>query len=106
MAEEEEECEFQDAVGKQVELTGNLGQPFEVSLYTLVICLFRKTITLVDRIKNIEILILIDMSSSSNYIHENMVKDLGLKTLETSTFFVVIVYGSIITSHAICSNVK
>lgn len=60
VAEEEEETEFQDALGEHDEYTRNLGQVMDVSLCALSEALAKKTILIQGLLKTRKVLILID----------------------------------------------
>ena len=69
MTEDEEEPEFEDALGEQDESTGNPSQLMEMSLHVLSVAMTRKTITLVGKLEGEAMPILVDTGSSNNYIN-------------------------------------
>nr|XP_027075980.1 uncharacterized protein LOC113699828 [Coffea arabica] len=73
VTDEEEEIEFEDAVGEQDESTGNLGQVMKMSLHALSEAIKRKTITLIGKWDGVEMLILVDIESSDSYISSEKV---------------------------------
>ena len=78
VADEKDEGEFLDAVGKQDEKTGNPGELMDVSLHALTEVLKRNTITLKGEIKGVLIYILVDTGSSDTYIGHHLAKSLDL----------------------------
>ncbi|XP_027098929.2 uncharacterized protein [Coffea arabica] len=103
--EEEEESNFEDAVGEQEENTGNPGQIMEMSLHTLSNALKRKTITLVGRLDGEEMLILVDTGSSDSYIGSEKVIAFDIPYQLVKPFFVIVGNGACVTSKAICPKV-
>ncbi|XP_071940006.1 uncharacterized protein [Coffea arabica] len=68
VTDEEEESEFEDALGEQDESTGNPGHIIEMSLHALSEAMKRKTITLIGKWDGEEMLILVDTGSLDSYI--------------------------------------
>nr|XP_027120832.1 uncharacterized protein LOC113737890 [Coffea arabica] len=105
VTEEEEENEFEDAVGEQDESTGNPGQVMEMSLHALSEAMKRKTITLVGRWDGEEMLILVDTGSSDSYISSEKVIAFDIPYWLVEPFSVVVGNGACVTSKAICPKV-
>nr|XP_027108798.1 uncharacterized protein LOC113728610 [Coffea arabica] len=103
--DEEEDTEFEDALGEQDETTGNPGEVMEMSLHTLSEALKRKTITLVGVLDGEEMLILVDTGSSDSYISSEKVIAFDIPYKLVNPFSVVVGNGACVTSKAICPKV-
>ena len=106
LGEEEEESEFEDAVGEQDEHTGNPGSVMEMSLHALSESLKRKTITITGQLDGEEVLILVDAGSSDSYIDSELVIALDIPYRMVSPFSVIVGNGACVTSKAICPRVR
>ncbi|XP_027172283.1 uncharacterized protein LOC113771935 [Coffea eugenioides] len=104
--EEEEDTEFQDAHGEQDELTGNPGEPVEISLNALSDSLRRNTILLQGQLAGEPVRILVDTGSSDSYIHHKLVSTRGLSFEYIKPFTVTMGDGNLVTSGAYCPKVS
>nr|XP_027099356.1 uncharacterized protein LOC113718666 [Coffea arabica] len=104
--EEEEDTEFQDAQGEQDELTGNPGEPVEISLNALSDSLRRNTILLQGQLAGEPVRILVDTGSSDSYIHHKLVSTQGIPFEYIKPFTVTMGDGSLVTSGAHCPKVS
>ncbi|XP_071918893.1 uncharacterized protein [Coffea arabica] len=105
VTDEEEEIEFEDAVGEQDESTGNPGQVMEMSLHALSEAMKRKIVTLIGKWDGEEMLILVDTGSSDTYISSEKVIAFDIPYQLVEPFSVIIGNGAFVTSKAICPKV-
>ena len=105
VTEDEEEPEFEDAVGEQDESTGNPGQIMEMSLYALSEAMKRKTITLVGKMDGEEMLILVDTGSSDSYISNEKVITFDKPYQLVEPFSVIVGNEACVTGKAVCPKV-
>ncbi|XP_071913949.1 uncharacterized protein [Coffea arabica] len=103
--EEEEETDFEDAVGEQDEFTGRVGELAEVSLNALFGAIQRKSIMLIGSVGGLPVKILVDTGSSDSFINHRLVTLLHLPHQAVSPFTVTLAYGTDITSGAACPKV-
>nr|XP_027071740.1 uncharacterized protein LOC113696535 [Coffea arabica] len=103
--EEEEETDFEDAVGEQDELTGRVGEMAEVSLNALFGAIQRKSIMLIGSIEGLPVKILVDTGSSDSFINHRLVTLLHLPYQSVNSFTVTLANGTDITSGAACPKV-
>ena len=73
ITEEKKDSEFEDAVGKQDELTGRVGEMAEVTLNALSGAIQRKSIMLIGSIGGLPVKILVDTGSSDSFINHRLV---------------------------------
>ncbi|XP_027102590.1 uncharacterized protein [Coffea arabica] len=103
--EEEEENDFEDAVGEQDEFTGRVGETAEVSLNALSGAIQRKSIMLIGSIGGLPIKILVDTGSSDSFINHRIVTLLHLPYQSVNPFIVTLANGTDITSGTACPKV-
>ncbi|XP_027088526.2 uncharacterized protein [Coffea arabica] len=106
IGDEEEDTEFEDAVGEQDEHTGNPRTVMEMSLHILSESLKRKTITITGQLDGEEVVILVDTGSSDSYINSELVIALDIPYRMVSPFSVIVRNGACVTSKAICPRVR
>lgn len=98
LAEDEEEMEFEDAIGEQDKLTGNLGQVLDVPLCALSEAFEGNTIVIQGALKGNKVNILIDIGNSHSYISSTLVRKHDLSFVQVDSLSAKIANGSIVVS--------